>query len=162
MTRRLILMRHAKSDWTHDLEDHERPLNTRGQLAAETMGQWLRLNEYLPDEVFSSTSERTKETFECLALDAKPNYLSRLYLAGPETMMNTLHRASGHTVLLIGHNPGIADFAHQAVARVPNHAKFSSYPTLATLIVDFGIKDWKDLQPGSGIVADFIVPKDLQ
>ena len=36
---RLILMRHAKSDWGDvALEDHERPLNKRGRRSATALG----------------------------------------------------------------------------------------------------------------------------
>ena len=40
--KRLILMRHAKSDWSHPgRSDHDRPLNRRGVKAAPAMGAWL-------------------------------------------------------------------------------------------------------------------------
>jgi len=41
--KRLILMRHAKSDWGDPgLPDHDRPLNKRGRRAATALGHWLR------------------------------------------------------------------------------------------------------------------------
>ena len=37
--RRLILTRHAKSDWARpDLDDHDRPINGRGKRAARELG----------------------------------------------------------------------------------------------------------------------------
>ena len=50
MTKRLILMRHAKSSWdAPNLIDKERALNERGRDSAVKIGNWLRENDYLPD-----------------------------------------------------------------------------------------------------------------
>ena len=38
MSLRLTLIRHAKSSWNGDEEDHERPLNKRGRAAADVLG----------------------------------------------------------------------------------------------------------------------------
>ena len=59
-------MRHAKSSWNEPVSDHERPLNVRGRAAAQAMGNWLRENDFLPEEALISTSERTLETFKGL------------------------------------------------------------------------------------------------
>jgi len=40
--KRLIFMRHAKSDWALGLPDRDRPLNARGRRSAPVMGDWLR------------------------------------------------------------------------------------------------------------------------
>ena len=37
--KRLILMRHAKSDWSASGDDHSRPLNARGMDSAPAMGR---------------------------------------------------------------------------------------------------------------------------
>ena len=43
----LLVLRHAKSSWKHaGLDDHDRPLNKRGQRNAPRMGQLLRDEEY--------------------------------------------------------------------------------------------------------------------
>ena len=61
MTRTLILTRHAKSSWDDPfLNDHDRPLNKRGRKSAPVIAGWLRENGWLPDEVLSSTSARTR------------------------------------------------------------------------------------------------------
>ena len=50
--RRLILTRHAKSSWDDPgMDDHDRPLNSRGLRDAPAMGQWLRDKGHLPDQV---------------------------------------------------------------------------------------------------------------
>lgn len=161
MSKRLILMRHAKSDWTHGLEDHERPLNERGWQAAKRIGSWLKLNDYIPDEVLCSTATRTRETMERLKLDVEVTYSDALYLAEPAQLLTAVKAAKGQTVLVIAHNPGIAYFADQMVSVRPDHDGFSNYPTAATTVINFDVDDWNDVQAGSGTVEDFVVPRDL-
>lgn len=161
MSKRLILMRHAKSDWSHGLEDHDRPLNERGWQAAKMIGNWLRLNDYIPDEVLCSTATRTRETFERLKLNAPVRYMPELYLAEPEQILDAVKSAEGSTVLVIGHNPGIAWFANQCAESVPDHPKFESYPTCATSILDFEIDSWSNIRNDSGRIADFVTPREL-
>jgi len=162
MTRRLILMRHAKSSWGDPTQpDHARPLNGRGQRSATALGDWLRARGYLPDQVLSSSSVRTRETFDRLGLDAPAQFSDALYHASPATMLKALRAATGQTVLMLGHNPGIATFAHSLVATPPAHERFADCPTGATLIADFAITAWGDLTPGIGQTVDFIIPRAL-
>jgi phosphohistidine phosphatase len=163
--RRLILTRHAKSDWDDAaLPDHDRPLKARGRRAAAELGEWLASRDYLPDEVLSSDAVRTRQTWEALApaLPAapQPHWLPQLYQAGPAGMLAALRRATGRTVMMIGHNPGIAAFAAMLPARPPADPDFERFPTAATLIVDFQIDDWGAAEPGQGSAMDFFVPSE--
>jgi len=161
MTKRLILMRHAKSSWDHVGPDHDRPLNSRGYKSAPSVGQWLRSNGYLPDAILSSSAKRTRETCEGLGFDTPIRFERSLYLADPETMLSELLKESAEIILMLGHNPGIAALAEMLVAKQPDHSRFFDYPTCATTIMDFEIDDWQALQYGTGQVQDFIVPREL-
>jgi len=160
--KRLILMRHAKSSW-EDLgqTDHDRPLNARGRRSADALGDWLRDQAYVPDEVLSSTSARTRETYERLRLAAEAKFIDALYHASADRLMAVLRRASGDTVLVLAHNPGIAWFAQEIASRPPEHPRFDDYPTGATLVAAFDIPDWDDLTRGTGQVLDFVIPREL-
>ncbi len=158
---RLILMRHAKSDWSMDGEDHDRPLNPRGEASARILGDWLRAEGYLPDEVLCSTSCRTRQTLTLLKLTAPIRFEKNLYHASPDTLLKMLRTARGQTVLLVGHNPGISSLASGLVALHPAHIRFRDYPTGATLIVDFDIPSWTKLTRGTGNAQDFVIPREL-
>jgi phosphohistidine phosphatase len=164
--KRLILTRHAKSSWDDPLTpDHDRPLNDRGKAAAADLGQWLASRDYVPGEVLCSDALRTRKTFSGIApalpgapvLELKP----ALYHAGPDVMMAVLRHASADTVMMIGHNPGIADFAARLVAHPPVDLEFQRYPTGATLVVDFDVADWEQVAFGTGVTIDFIVPREI-
>ena len=76
-------------------------------------------------------------------------------------MLDALRAAQADTVLMIGHNPGIAEFAARLVATPPAHPRFDDYPTGATLVADFEIADWADLAEHTGRAADFVIPREL-
>lgn len=160
---RLILMRHAKSDWSFGLADHERPLNKRGETSALALGKWLRARDYIPDEVLSSSSTRTRQTLSGLSLEeAIPTqFLRGLYLADARDMLGALHEAKERCVLMLGHNPGICEFAHRLVDDPPNHIRFEDYPTGATTVIDFDISEWRDLGWHQGEAVDFAIPREL-
>ena len=163
MTCTLILTRHAKSAWDTDApSDHARPLNKRGIRSSIALGAWLRDCGHLPDQVISSSSHRTRETYELMELDAPAIFIERLYHASSEVMFQVLREAEQNTVMIIGHNPGIAAFAHAILHHAPAHSRFEDYPTGATLIAEFPINTWAELSWNSGRTLDFVVPRELR
>ncbi len=167
MTRRLILIRHAKSSWdTAELADEARPLNPHGEAAADLIGDWLASRGYQPDVALVSTAQRTMQTWERIAArlssTVEVQRLDELYHAEPTTMMSWLTKADGPVVALVGHNPGIAGFAAALLAAPPLHADFHTYPTAATLVANFPVERWADLDPGTGEVVEFVTPDDLR
>lgn len=153
---RLILLRHAKSDWGDPaLPDHDRPLNDRGRRAAPLIGAWLRARPPLPDRVLVSDARRTRETWAGLGLPGEPTFRRDLYHAEAGTIRAALPDAG--CALLIGHNDGIAEAARRLCHEPPDHPQFHRFPTAACLILRFdGAAEW-----GAGVVEGFIVPRDL-
>jgi phosphohistidine phosphatase len=166
MTRTLILTRHAKSSWNNpQLDDFDRPLNGRGRSSATKIGVWLNKNDYTPQEVLVSGARRTVETWGHMAPKMPADITMRsdpaLYHAGPETILSTLRAAHEPTVMLICHNPGIAEFASRIVSKASDHIRFDDYPTCATTVIRFGIENWNDAAWGSGDVVDFVIPREI-
>lgn len=160
--KKLILMRHAKSSWDNtDLDDHARVLNGRGRISADAIGDWLRGRSHVPDQALVSDSARTRETFSRLNFRCDARFVDALYHASAPTMMRVLKEATGDTVLMLGHNPGIAEFAERLVNVQPDHPRFYDYPTCATLVAAFDLEDWAALTPKSGRVLDFTVPREV-
>ena len=157
----LVLMRHAKSNWSGDLSDFDRPLNSRGISSARALGNWLRSNDLLPDFALVSAAKRTVETFDELKINCPFEKKKKLYLAPSEEIFHQLRQVNANRLLLICHNPGISEFSQEILSQWPIHPQFESFPTCSTCIIDFDLTDWSSQKLESGKIKKFITPRDL-
>lgn len=157
----LILMRHCKSSWDTPGPDKNRLLNDRGRKSAKALGNWLRQHGLLPTEILCSSAARTLETTQRLKISGAFDPIDALYLASPETMLDIVRQAQSDTVLLVGHNPGIAELADWLAVKPTNHPRFADYPTGATTVFECDISSWADLHPNANNIAQFIIPREL-
>ena len=111
----LVVVRHAKSDWSHGLPDHRRPLADRGRRDAPAIGTWLAGRAGRLDLVLCSPATRARQTWELASagLSEPPpvRYDERLYGASPTEILTVLAELPEETagVVVVGHNPGLAD-----------------------------------------------------
>ena len=114
--KRLILMRHAKTEaWHEGIDDHGRALTPRGHEDAVRIGHALKDTNWIPDMLLVSTARRAKETWRALEpLFGAAGHVSleRLYLTGIRGLEETIAEYEVHeTLMVIGHNPGMHDLA---------------------------------------------------
>lgn len=165
MSLTLIVLRHAKSDWTQNGDDHDRPLNPRGFRDAPKIGNWLASQGLVPDAATVSSARRTQQTWAAIA-DAFPTPPKlrtdpRLYNAPPDAILSAARTATGQTHAIVAHNPGMGTFMHHILRHAPNHARFSDTPTGATLVLTFDTDRWDTITWGAGRAMAFITPHDL-
>ncbi len=165
----LHLLRHAKSSWDDDGDDHARPLNRRGREAARLIGEKLPKVVAGFDLVLCSSALRTRETAE-LALagfDPTPNirYEDGLYLASCAALMQRLRQIDERhdTVLVIGHNPGLHELAMALAA--PDSIGFSTlvngkFPTGVRCRFVIGT-DWAEIGSTRHRLVDYVTVKSL-
>jgi phosphohistidine phosphatase len=114
MGRKLVLLRHAKSDWSGDDADIGRPLAERGRRQAPEAGRWLAANACI-DLVLVSPATRTRSTWDLVSaqLDVRPRMQveDRLYAASGAELLDVVRELSDdlRTVVLLAHNPGLED-----------------------------------------------------
>ena len=129
------------------------------------VADWLALRRYLPDAVITSSARRTVETWERMAPHlpepAQVKATDALYLAGPDMILRVIRDQSASRLMVICHNPGIAEFAAMIVRSAPDHPRFGDYPTAATTVIEFDTDNWGEVTWGSGRALDFTVPRDL-
>jgi phosphohistidine phosphatase len=167
--RTLHVLRHAKSSWAGEqFEDHDRPLSKRGRRAAAVMARHLAEQAAPPDLVLCSTATRARETLAPVLERLKPRRVlldRELYLAGGEALLRRvcdLDDAVG-SVLLVGHNPGLHEFAlllaapDSPVALPPLSGKFPT-GALATFHCP---SSWRRLKPQTATVVAYVSPRDL-
>ena len=167
----LTLLRHAKSDWQSGAaSDFERPLNARGQKGARLVGRALRAEELRFDAVIASPAARVVETLDAVAeaygQPLRPRFDERIYLASAATLLNLVREADdgAERLLLVGHNPGLENLAMLLTEADGDglRAELSKkYPTGALAEIALPAEHWRDVAPGSGELARFIRPRDL-
>lgn len=167
---RIILLRHAKSDWPSGLSDHERPLAERGRLAAPLMGRYLAAEHIIPDLVFVSSARRTQETWALIAPEFEEVIARRdephVYNASAGALLDLIRRTpeTARTVAIVGHNPGMQELAIALTGHGDRYAFArlqAKYPTCGLTIVDFHGEDWLDIAPRNGRLDRFITPAML-
>jgi phosphohistidine phosphatase len=120
--RRLLLLRHAKAmRGCPGGGDALRPLSEIGFADAKRLGRYLSRSDLLPDRILCSTALRTRQTVDALtgAWPSRPptDYLPQLYLAETDEILSLLDAGGDRTLLVVGHNPAIAECAHRLAAQ---------------------------------------------
>ena len=169
--RRLLLFRHAKAVRSEPgMEDHPRKLVERGCKDAVKVGTYMASHALIPDRVMVSTSARTLETWKCAATAFRPapaaTPVERLYDATVHTILNIVREtaAAAHTLLVIGHNPGLHELAVMLIASgdVEGRERLrEKLPTSGLVIIDFAFDDWGKVHPQCGRLERFVNPKSL-
>ena len=62
--KKLTIIRHAKSDWSFDVPDMDRPISKRGKNDAQIMAELIDKKNRFPKIIYKSPSKRTLETYE--------------------------------------------------------------------------------------------------
>ena len=96
--RTLILLRHAKSDWSGHEADVARPLAERGRRQAPDAGRWLATNIDSIDLAVVSPASRARSTWDLVSaeLDLPPRTRidDRLYAASCDELLNVVRDLS--------------------------------------------------------------------
>lgn len=166
---RLHLLRHAKSSWDDDSEDHERPLTRRGREAARLVGETLPRAVGAVDLVLCSTALRARQTAELALARFAPAprilYEDALYLAAAGKLLQRLRRLdeSIGAVLLIGHNPGLHELAIAlAVPGSPDHAALAGGKFPTAVRASFAIEtQWAGVDGQRHRLIDYVTVKSL-
>jgi phosphohistidine phosphatase len=169
--RRLMLLRHAKSDWSGPgLGDHERALNRRGRDAAPKIAAYLAEAGLVPDLIVCSTAKRTRQTLQLLepafATAPQTRFEERLYLAESKAIVGLVHELprTVRCAMFVGHNPGMHETALALVGSgdLEQYQRLQSkFPTAALAVIDFPGNDWTDIRPRRGRLERFVTPKLL-
>lgn len=163
MERRIVVMRHAKSDWdTNAKNDHERPLNKRGRQSAPMVANHLSTLGWQPQHILSSDARRTRETAELLLESWEDgigvDFTSKLYLAGPSELQFELCVVSDEveTLLVLGHNPGWEG----VVYRLTDVGVTMKTATAAMLHSD-ACESWSDAFDADWTLHEIINPREI-
>jgi phosphohistidine phosphatase len=170
--KRLILLRHAKSDWDDPVaRDFDGPLNRRGDKAAMVMGEFAKMRGLRFDMAVASPAVRVVETlntfFAAYGEVVDPRWDRRIYLASAPTLFDVIRDLpdSADSVLMAGHNPGLEELILDLVPddgasplREDVEVKF---PTASIAVMNLPIDHWADAAPDIATLDNFTRPRDL-
>ncbi|MCH7668578.1 MAG: histidine phosphatase family protein [Acidobacteria bacterium] len=157
--KRLIVMRHAKSDWETNTPDHERPLNRRGFRSARIMGVALAKMGQAPQHVITSSATRARTTTEVAASvgswDASITISDELYGATVYTALAVIATAPTEvdTLMVVGHQPTWG----QLVFLLTGGAV--QVKTATAVGIDLAINRWTDAPQARGSVTFVLHPR---
>jgi phosphohistidine phosphatase len=179
--RRLMLLRHAKSSWPSGMQDAERPLSDHGESAARLMGGYMAHHALIPDRVLCSPARRTRATWTGVSgvgvsgvgvsgvsaswpAGADVVFDGRLYGATRQGIVSIIRELDEavHTLLVIGHNPGMQETAEWLIAAgdVEQRERLrEKSPTAALAVIDFSIDTWSDVHELSGRLDRYVTPR---
>jgi phosphohistidine phosphatase len=160
--KKLILIRHGKSDWNKNFSDQFRPINEKGEkrtaLAANELTNILDFN---PKYIFSSHATRAKQTAEIVKKIAFPqiniSYEKELYTFSHLVLkkwIKNLDFSLDHAIIF-GHNPAFTDIAYELGSEF-----ILNIPTSGIVWIEFDTNDWTQIEKGK--TKHIILPKELE
>jgi phosphohistidine phosphatase len=166
MERKLVLVRHAKSDWsTPGQQDFDRPLNERGKRDAPMMGRRLKDKGLVPDLILASPAKRAAATARLIADEVgysrdRIQWVDSLYHC-PAYMFEDVILGAGipgevNTVFIFAHNPGITHFANETTEAWQT----DNIPTCGVVALTFKAAGWNDYPSAKHNLLFFDYPKN--
>jgi len=165
MGKRIVLVRHGKSDWAETgITDFERPLNHRGNKNALEMAERLAKKQLIPEFIISSPAKRALTTAKHFseAWDIQKDTIQlepSIYEANTIALLNVLNGLDNQYeyIALFGHNPGLTDFTNFLA-----DAHIYNIPTAGIVIIDFPFEDWAMVSQHTGSLFLFDCPKNAE
>ena len=169
----LVLLRHGKSGYPPDVDDHDRPLDARGEREAPVAGRLLARSDALRvdnrednpeqpsarvDLVLVSTAHRAQQTWAMVAPElpdtGKVETLEALYLASAADLLNLLHEVpdSPRRVLVVGHNDGLEELA-SSLSNTDVRLKTSTFAVLTSR------RPWHQWSEGTASLVEVVVAR---
>ncbi len=158
----LYMVRHAKSSWKHNVNDHKRPLKGRGKRDASLVSNYIKNNITPPQRIITSDANRAHSTAlyfkEALGVSDKKFIKNHdLYDFGGQNVMVTIKSLKNkwHTVMIVGHN-----HAFTSIVNMLGNKYIENFPTCGFVMLQFDVDSWSDIKTGKTIKTIF--PRDLQ
>lgn len=158
----IVLIRHAKSSWEHDVSDEKRPLSQRGFNDAKLLAKEFLKYNFNPEIIYSSPAKRAITTCHIFmdVLKQKSDLLKvtdELYDFGGNQVANFIKSLDDdlNDIMIFGHN-----HAFTAITNTFGDKFIDNVPTSGLVKINFDISSWKLLKKGHTELMIF--PKHLK
>lgn len=158
----LYLLRHAKSSWNENTDDHQRKLKKRGVEDAKLMAAEISKVLPPPEIIVSSDAERAQSTAKIFSQAWKlpeekfvlENQLYEFQGGAVLKYIKNLDEQFKH-VMLVGHN-----YAFTAVVNFLSQENIEELPTCGFIAIKFDTDKWREISRGK--VAYKLFPRHLK
>jgi len=152
MSKTLICIRHGHAKDPIGLKDFDRPLSKRGKMEALNTAENLAKLNIPIDQMIYSSAIRTTESAHIISNHIGYNIndaisSKKLYLCTPneiEDFVATNAKSTANTLVLIGHNNGLSDWANQLLHLPINH----NLSTCELVTMRLEISSWEQIYEG--------------
>ncbi|WP_339611457.1 histidine phosphatase family protein [uncultured Planktosalinus sp.] len=158
----LYITRHAKSSWEENVDDHKRPLNSRGKLDIITVSNYVTSNFKKPDLIKTSDANRALTTAQQFKNDfnlpdSKFEIQHSMYDFTGERVIRAIENTSNDVQILMvfGHNYGLTHLVNKL-----GNEYIDNLPTCGFVQIDFDTNSWKNLSQGN--TKSMVFPKHLK
>jgi len=159
----LTLVRHAKSSWSHDLDDFQRPLNRRGLRDCVRLRSVLAVRLARPDLVLASDAARAVQTCQvfgdALGVSGEATRFEHgLYEAGADALLSRVRDTDDGVshLALVGHNPGLTDLYNRLCDEY-----LENLPTFGVAVLVLPAPGWAGVEEHSARLDELILPKSV-
>jgi phosphohistidine phosphatase len=156
----LVLLRHAKSSWEHDVSDRNRPLNEKGIYRITNVASASAILFKDQDVIFSSPANRALHTasimMNVLNIDfCKLKICEPLYTFDAGQLLSFIYKIDDafKRVVCVGHNP-----AFNIVISYLSNTTAANLPTAAWAKIVFDTSKWGEVKNG---ICSLGLPKEI-
>jgi len=157
--KKLILVRHAKSDWPEETDDFDRPLADKGLEEAKRMSSFIKNNNVAIDRFVSSPAVRALTTCEIFNESYRINVTTdeKLYNPSERNFESVIYSLddSHHSVALFSHNNGISNFANSMSEDIFH------FPTCGVAGFEIDCHSWSEFNGANKKLLFFYEPKKI-
>ncbi len=123
----------------------------------------------VPDLALVSTARRAQETWELVAETLPRGIEVRdavgIYEVSATAILGVIRgvEPSVRSLLLVGHNPGMAELALLLAGEGDALPRLrEKFPTAGLAVIDFDAGQWSEIEPGRGRLVRFVAPRMLE
>ena len=148
--KKLTIIRHAKSDWSFDVPDMDRPISKRGKNDVKIMAKLIDTIKCFPQIIYSSPSKRTVETYEyflkysSILDNIEFQEADQLYDFSGYSVLEFIRNIDDvySSVMLFSHNNSCSFLTAEL------GGDYKHVPTCGIIIFDFDVSLWSQISNG--------------
>ena len=148
--KKLILFRHAKSSWSHDVSDRDRPLTEKGIRKTEKISVTSKNIFFNTEVFFSSPANRALHTASIIINQLNLSFRNLhveedLYTFESSKLIKFIRDIpnSFSNVICVGHNPAFTN-----VTNLLSDSNIEHLPTSSWAEITFSQNSWTDISKG--------------